>query len=227
MKSKAVVDALDSLSYVKYSKVAKCAVRCGNRDEPGGIISSDGSKVFHVSGWPALIGYDTIKLYEIEADEYAMLKSLLASGEDVNLDEETQETEPEMDPVDKETLEWAKTRKVRQSKEKLSEYLLRNPLQSAAHGGVMATYTVTEEKQHLMLLNYSTYQIQKAAGIDAILTWNQSGEACEIWTEEEFLNLIMDVRRYVQPLVSKQQRLEKQILGAASLAEVNSIEIDY
>lgn len=228
IKNRMVVDVMDTLDCVKYSKVAKMALRCREDEVPGGIITSDGSSVFHVDGWPPLKGYETVTLYEIDEQEYLALKALLDAGDD-QLTVEDPDPEPEQDEVagSAETLEWAKKQKIQLSKKRLAEYLQNNPLQSAAHGGVMATYSVTEEKQNLMLLNYSTYQIQKAAGISAVLTWNQAGQECEIWEETEFLQLILEAQRYVKPLVSKQQSFEKRINEAGSLMEVNSIEISY
>lgn len=229
IKDKNIVDVMDGLDCVKYSKVAGMALRCKEDENPGGIITSNGEKVYHVYGWPALPGYESVTLHEIQEEEYLLVKDLLegdyAEGlADPDQPEEQQETET---PVDKETLEWAKKTKVALSKSRLAKHLLDNPLQSKAHGGVMGTYSVTEEKQNLMLLNYSTYQIQKAAGVPTVLTWNQTGEECEVWTEEEFLQLIMEVQAYVKPLVSKQQSYEKRILSAKTLMEVDSIEIIY
>ena len=226
LRSKKVVDVMDGLDCVKYSKLAKMALRCGKDEVPEGIITSTGTKVYNVNGWPTMPGYETVTLYEISEEEYLVLKDLIDTGEEPV--EEPDQEEPEEDvPGTQETLEWAKQQKISLSKTKLAEFLLNNPLQSTAHGGVMGTYSVTEEKQNLMLLNYSTYQIQKAAGLNAILTWNQTGEECEVWEEAEFLQLILEAQRYVKPLVSKQQSIEKMIINAKSLVEVDSIEIDY
>ena len=62
---------------------------------------------------------------------------------------------------------------------------------------------------------------------DAVLTWNETGKSCEIWTEEEFLQLIVEIKQYVYPLVSHQQKLEEEIVAATSIQELESIVIDY
>lgn len=78
-----------------------------------------------------------------------------------------------------------------------------------------------------MALNYNTYQIKKAAGVEAVLTWNETGEECEAWTEAEFVQLVIEIEAYVKPLVSLQQAYEKAIQTAGTLKEVERVEIAY
>lgn len=134
--------------------------------------------------------------------------------------------EPELEPYVP-TLEEVKANKIAISKALLARYLEQNPLESVCHGGKLAFYSVTEEKQNLMMSQYMTYQIEKQINPNAVLTWNEKGKSCEAWTEEEFLQLIMEVKAYVYPLVSAQQTLEEQINGCATIEEVKSITIDY
>lgn len=117
--------------------------------------------------------------------------------------------------------------KIAESKTELAVYLAEHPMQSYCHGGIIGNYNVTTEKQSLMMSQYMTYQIEKAINLDAKLTWNETGEACEEWTEEEFLQLIMEVKRYVYPIVSHQQTLEKQIVACTTAEELEAIMIDY
>lgn len=131
-------------------------------------------------------------------------------------------------PIDyEEMLNKAKTAKVAQSKTALAEYLQDTPLISSVHGGKEGVYSVTQEKQTLMMSQYMTYQIEKAINPEAKLTWNESGEECEEWTESEFLQLILEVKQYVYPLVSYQQSIEKAIQVCTTAEELNAIVIDY
>lgn len=120
-----------------------------------------------------------------------------------------------------------KHEKIALSKSMLSDYISAHPLTSNAHGGVSGVYSVTEEKQSLMTSQYISYQAEKAVNSDAVLTWNETGKSCEIWTEEEFLQLIVEIKQYVYPLVSHQQKLEEEIVAATSIQELESIVIDY
>lgn len=120
-----------------------------------------------------------------------------------------------------------KNNKITLSKKMLAEYLESNPLHSSAHNGVDGVYSVTSEKQSLMMSQYMTYQIAKSVDPDAKLTWNETGKACEEWTEEEFLQLILEVKAYVYPLVSHQQQIEEQITNCTNQEELDEIVINY
>ena len=120
-----------------------------------------------------------------------------------------------------------KTEMIAKSKDALAEYISTHPLTSYAHGGKIGVYSVTEEKQSLMTSQYISYQAEKAVNPDAKLTWNEAGKSCEEWTEEEFLQLVVEIKQYVYPLVSHQQKIEEAIAAANSMAELNAIDIRY
>lgn len=113
------------------------------------------------------------------------------------------------------------------SNKNLKEYLADNPLISTCHNNVSGTYNITKDKQDLMTSNYLTYTIKKTLDSNAVLTWNESGEECEVWTEEEYLQLIVEIEAIVKPLVSYQQSIEKQIISANDLESIKSISLDY
>lgn len=126
------------------------------------------------------------------------------------------------------TIEEYKAYLIAKSKDLLETFLKENPITSTAHGGVKGTYSVTQEKQTLMTMQYATYQIEKAVNPNtAKITWNETGEECEEWAEEEFLQLIMEIKLYVYPIVSYQQSLEKQINNCTTKEELDEITIDY
>lgn len=120
-----------------------------------------------------------------------------------------------------------KTNKIALSKLMLAEFLKNNPLHSSAHGGVEGIYSVTSEKQNLMMTNYATYQIAKSVNLDAKLTWNETGKSCTEWTEEEFLQLILEIKAYVYPLVSYQQKVEEEIYKCTTQEELEKISVNY
>ena len=124
-------------------------------------------------------------------------------------------------------LEQNKRNKVLTSKEMLKTYLEDYPIVSTAHNGVAGRYSVTNEKQTLMMSQYMTYKIEKEMNPDAKLTWNETGKSCEEWTEQEFLQLILEIKAYVYPLVSYQQLLEEQIDSCATQEQLDEIVINY
>ena len=116
---------------------------------------------------------------------------------------------------------------IQKTKEVLNTYLLLHPLTSSVHGGKLGVYSVTKDKQDLMASNYLTYSLKKQIDPNAVLTWNQSGKECEVWTEPEFVQLILEVEQYVKPLVSHQQALESKIRSLTDKTEIMKVEIDY
>lgn len=145
------------------------------------------------------------------------------------------EPEPEPDPAPyiptEEELaamfEQRKKDKIALSKAMLESFLTDNPITSMAHNNTEGIYAVTSEKQTLMMSQYMTYQIEKAVNPDATLRWNESGKSCEEWTEHDFLELILEIKAYVYPLVSYQQTLEEQINACTAQDVLDAIEIDY
>ena len=124
--------------------------------------------------------------------------------------------------------EASKVAKVNESKVLLADYLERHPLVSDCHGGVEATYTVTSDKQALMANNYLTYTIAKESGVEnPVLTWNAAGCECEVWTEEEYITLVLMIAEYVKPLVALQQSYEVQINACETPEELDEIKIVY
>lgn len=124
-------------------------------------------------------------------------------------------------------LENLKDEKIADSKLQLSKFLENNPLVSSCHGNKKCSYSVTQEKQSLMMSQYVTYQIEKQMNPNTVLTWNESGEEREIWSEEEFLQLLLEVKHYIYPIVSYQQSLEKMINSCETIEDFDNIVINY
>lgn len=120
-----------------------------------------------------------------------------------------------------------KNNKIVLSKSMLADFLENNPIHSTVHNGIAGIYSVTSDKQTLMLSQYMTYQIEKAMNPDVKLTWNETGKSCEEWDESEFLQLILEIKSYVYPLVSYQQRVEEDIYMCKTQEELDKIIIDY
>lgn len=120
-----------------------------------------------------------------------------------------------------------KNAKITFSKELLKNYLELHPLISICHNNTKAIYSVTLEKQNLMLKEYYMHLIAKSLGQSHQLKWNSKGAEKEIWTEEEFIQLMLEVENYVNPLVALQQFYETQIKNCSTYEELNNINIIY
>lgn len=148
-----------------------------------------------------------------------------------NITDRLKELEGKINPFVNEallSLDEYKQLKIDESKSVLKDYLELHPITSTVHSGIVGTYSITEENQNRMVQNYLSYQIEKTVSPStAKLTWNQTGEECEEFTEEEFLALIVEVKARVYPLVSYQQSIEKKIRNAKSKEEIASINYSY
>lgn len=143
------------------------------------------------------------------------------------------ETDREQEPIPltraqiEEELNILRMEKIEESKQLLSDHLQQHPILSSAHNNIPALYSVTLEKQALMTDRYMTYQMEKTVDPDTRLEWNETGKEYEEWKEEEFLQLMLEIKKYVYPLVSYQQAIEHQIRECKTQKELDNIHIDF
>ena len=76
-----IVDAQQSLSYVMWQMVNHILLSC-DEQLANGIVSSDGSTVWHLDGYPEFTEgtYETVKAVEITDEEYEELVKQLELG---------------------------------------------------------------------------------------------------------------------------------------------------
>lgn len=76
-----IVDAQQSLSYVMWQMVNHILLSC-DEQLANGIVSSDGSTVWHLDGYPEFPegSYETVKAVEITDEEYEELVKQLEIG---------------------------------------------------------------------------------------------------------------------------------------------------
>lgn len=134
------------------------------------------------------------------------------------------------DPVPEETVDPLATlmeNQIKLSKLNLSAYLETHPLFSNVKYEEGRYYNVTSEKQQQMTSKMMLNELYKAQGIPYALTWNDTGNVCEEWTDVELATLSMQVDAYVTPLIKMQQTIEVQIKNATTQEEVLQIDVTY
>lgn len=190
-------------------------------------VKRAGFKLYKTEGGKPLGDYSSFVTIYKELEDGAMFSndgSIYIEPEIIEPVEPEPPTEEELAAM----FEARKVSKINESKALLANYLEAHPLVSDCHGGIEAIYTVTTEKQTLMASNYLTYTIAKQSGIEnPVLTWNAAGCECEVWTEEEYVSLVLQVAEYVKPLVALQQSFEVQIGACETQEELDGIEIVY
>lgn len=129
--------------------------------------------------------------------------------------------------VDNNNLAKAKSELIKLSKFNLSEYLENNPLFSTVKYEDGRKYNVTLDKQNLLASNIITYQFAQQQGLDYQLEWNDTGEISEPWSIEELVQLSIEIKNYVSPIVQQQQRMEKAIKGCKTIEELQQVDMTF
>lgn len=129
--------------------------------------------------------------------------------------------------IDNNNLARAKSELIKLSKFNLSEYLENNPLFSTVKYEDGRMYNVTLDKQNLLASNIITYQFAQQQGLDYQLEWNDTGEISEPWSLEELVQLSIEIKNYVSPIVQQQQRIEKAIKGCKTIEELQQIDMTF
>ncbi|MEY8338471.1 hypothetical protein AALB16_10690 [Lachnospiraceae bacterium 62-35] len=127
--------------------------------------------------------------------------------------------EPNLDEI--------KAEKIRLSNELLAVYIKQHPLVTNCHGNKVGTYTITEEKRNMFTSKYTAHIALQAAGIHDIMTWNEAGQPCEPWTDEECIKFIAEWNAISTPLVAYQQETELNIKNAVTKEAIEQIKLDY
>ena len=125
---------------------------------------------------------------------------------------------PEPDP-----LPAAKDARQEENKAALAAWLTEHPL-TWADGN---PYGVTEADQNEMALNLQQYQVQKAAGREAVLEWHTRKKQCHTFTEEQYTALLLAIIDYVYPYRRYQESVKESIYNAETLEAVRAVVIDY
>ena len=125
---------------------------------------------------------------------------------------------PEPDP-----LPAAKDARQEENKAALAAWLTGHPL-TWVDGN---PYGVTEADQNEMALNLQQYQVQKAAGREAVLEWHTRKKQCHTFTEEQYTALLLAIIDYVYPYRRYQESVKEAIYNAETLEAVRAVVIDY
>lgn len=134
---------------------------------------------------------------------------------------------PEIPAEEEKPLTELQENQIKLSKLNLSAYLETHPLFSTVKYEEGRYYNVTSEKQQQMTSKMMLNEMYKGQGIPYELTWNDTGNICEPWTEVELATLSMQVDAYVTPLIKMQQTIEVEIKNATTQEEVLQIDVTY
>lgn len=113
--------------------------------------------------------------------------------------------------------------RIQQSKDDLKTYLETHPLQWTDG----EYYSITSEKQNQLTSKIMAATMAQTMSTDYTLTWNSTGEVCKEWALTDLYALAFAIDARVTALVSYQQTQEVAMKNAATLDELNAIEVNY
>ena len=132
-------------------------------------------------------------------------------------------TEEELQADRPDPLPQAKADRQAENKTALASWLAVHPL-TWVDGN---TYGVTEEDQSEMALNLQQYQLQVAAGREAVLEWHTQKKQCHTFTVAQYSALLLSIIDYVYPYRRYQEAVKEAIYAAKTIEEVEAVVIDY
>lgn len=116
-----------------------------------------------------------------------------------------------------------KAARVQQSKDDLEAYLKDHPI-TWTDG---KQYSITREKQQQLTSKILSATLAAQTSTPYELTWNATGAECTPWTLEELAALAFAIDARVTALVSYQQAKEVAMQAAATLEELEGVNVDY
>lgn len=175
-----VLDVLKQPQYVTFQERNKLIILC-ERSGARGVLSSDGSTVWHVAGWKEIPLPDVIsvQLVEIDEKEYEILKSAIGEKDDSH--EDTTSAEPEPSEV---TLEYVKEKKIAKMKAACEETIV-GGVDVVFSDGLKHHFDLTIEDQ----INLISLKEMMLAGAQEI-PYHESGCLCKMYAPEDIAILL-------------------------------------
>lgn len=128
---------------------------------------------------------------------------------------------------EKEKIEDLKSRMISLSKDNLKKYLENNPLFSKVKHEEGRFYNVTLEQQLLLADTINIHKLAMEKDSSYRSVWNTSGEAFEVWELDELIELSLEIKNYVNPLIFAQQCMELKIKECTDVQSLNLIDISF
>lgn len=174
-----VLDVLKQPQYVTYQERNKLIVLC-QRNGARGVLSTDGSTVWHVVGWKEIPLPDVISVHLVEVDEeeYEILKSAIGTE-----DEPPQDDQTVIEPSEV-TLEYVKEKKIAKMKSACEETIV-GGVNVVFGDGKTHHFDLTIEDQ----INLITLKEMMASGASEI-PYHESGCLCKMYSPEDIAVLL-------------------------------------
>jgi hypothetical protein len=221
-----VVDVLEELVYVKYQKRNDIVIRCNYEDNPMGIISSDQNNIWHLEELVCfpVDGYETVKLIEIDKDEYDILKAALDENKEViepepePEPEEPEESEPtEEDIIDANTLELVRNSKITEM-DKTCNQVITNGFDIVLSDELSHHFSLKITDQ----LKISKLNDRAEAG-ETLLPYHADNEECKFYSPEDIMAINTQMEYLIEYHTTYFNSLKTYIMALDNITEISGI----
>ena len=218
---KTVIDVLNGLIYILYQPLNNIYLICGANDSPCGIQSSTQETFYHLEGMNEFPNSDfkTVKLVEIDEEEYEILKEALGLNEEIIYDEPEEDTEPTDDEIIYDnTLEMVRNQKIKRMSA-ICEQNIVNGIDVELSDGDLHHFSLTVQDQ----LNLtSLFELVKAG--ETSIAYHADGELCKYYSAEDIIVIVNRAKELIAYHTTYFNSLQSYILALDSIEAIGAIE---
>ena len=218
---KTVIDVLNGLIYILYQPLNNIYLICGANDSPCGIQSSTQETFYHLEGMNEFPNSDfkTVKLVEIDEEEYEILKEALGLNEEIIYDEPEEDTEPTDDEIIYDnTLEMVRNQKIKRMSA-ICEQNIVNGIDVELSDGNLHHFSLTVQDQ----LNLtSLFELVKAG--ETSIAYHAGGELCKYYPAEDIIVIVNRAKELITYHTTYFNSLQSYILALDSIEAIGAIE---
>lgn len=219
---KNVIDVLNGLIYILYQPLNNLYLICGANDSPCGIQSSTQETFYHIDGMSEFPTSDfkTVKLVEIDEEEYEILKEALGLNEEIIYDEPE---EPDVEPTEEETiydntLEMVKNQKIKRMST-ICEQNIVNGIDVELSDGNIHHFSLTVQDQ----LNLtSLFELVKAG--ETNIPYHADGELCRYYPAGDITMIVNKAKELITYHTTYFNSLQSYISALDSIETIGAIE---
>lgn len=124
-------------------------------------------------------------------------------------------------------IEDLRKKKLEELNDKYTSFIQNNPLPSNIKDNTLQYYECTEERQNQLVQTISLYELSEKIGVPYTCNWNHINGPCEEWTIKEIIQLSLQMKSYIYPLLSYRNNMTYTINSLDNIYDLYNIEINY
>lgn len=211
-----IVDALDTLHFVKWNSRARMVDNCRDTDPNRmGLLSYDVSTIWHIEGtpeFPVEREYITTNYAEIDKDEFEAIRKAIDDGKEI-------EPEPEPEPSeDEDTISFIRESKIRE---------MSNTCEKLIYAGIDVVLS-DGESHHFSLTEHDQLDLMKLeslarSGETEYLPYHEDGELCKYYPVSDIILIANAATNYITYHTTYFNSLRAYIKSLRSLHTISQV----